>query len=117
MEKKFPAALPDFHLTRTHIKLLKHAKRRIKSLENEHVCPAILNGAENPEFSGLKCTYADGLRAAADLKKFIRRAIESRIYFDTWQRAHGIRRTDEQVRGDRVKWINYILENAPGHDE
>lgn len=115
MEKNYPTALPDFHLTKTHRKLLKYAKKRIKEGNNEHVCNAIQHGSNFPDESGLKRAGVE--LVALDLKKFIRRAIEKKVYFDAWQRRNGIYRTPDQSRADRIKWIKYILDNAPRHEE
>lgn len=112
MEQKYPVVLPDFHLSDIHVKLLKHAKRRIKNGFNEHVCNAIQNGVHSPIQAGLECNREDRSTASLELRNFIRRAIEGKVYFDTWQQSHGLERTREKIRKDRIKWIKYILENA-----
>jgi hypothetical protein len=116
--KNYPTVLPDFHLTKIHSKLLKYAKERIKHGYNEHVCNAIQHGADYPDRSGL-LKKSDELvdNAANDLKRFISRAIEGKIYFDSWQRKNGIHRTDDEARSDRVKWIKYIINETPGHGD
>jgi hypothetical protein len=118
MSQYFPEALPDFHLTKTHVKLLKYAKRRIKQGYNEHVCNALQHGADFPDRSGLlKKGTIEVQNATKDLKRFIRRAIDRKIYFDSWQHKHGIHRTDDEARSDRVKWIKYILNETPGYND
>jgi hypothetical protein len=117
MECNYPTALPDFNLTKVHRKLLKYAKYRIKEGKEDCVCAAIQYGADNQSKSGVDCKYAKAKLAAADLKKFIRRAIDRRVYFETWQHQNGIHRTRWEQRADRVKWIEYILENATWWNE
>jgi len=113
MEKNYPTALPDFRLTGTHVKLLKHARKRIKSSESEYVCSGIHHGADHPEDAGLNNRPKRLKRAEEDLRCFIRRAIESSVYFDSWQRRNGVLRTTKQVQKDRAKWVKFILEKAP----
>ncbi len=111
--KRFPTVVPDFALTNVHIKLLKHAKKRIKGVLEDYVCSAITHGASNPDESGVKCCRKEASYAAYDLKRFIRRAIKERVYFDSWQRLEaGINRTLSEVRKDRVAWINFLLKES-----
>lgn len=117
MEKNYPTVLPDFHLTGTHIKLLKYARTRIKEGSSECVCLAIRKGVENPESAGLNNRRKRLTRAGSDLGQFIRRAIKNSVYFDVWQRQNGISRMHSEVQKDRAMWIKYILENAPGHSD
>jgi hypothetical protein len=110
MAKRFPKALPDFYLTRTHVKLLKHAVVCLRDGTENYVCSAIEYGANNPDFSGIKCKEKTASRASNDLKKFIGRAIKGECYFDDWQYSNGIDTGD--VRKDRIDWVKYILEHA-----
>jgi acyl-CoA-binding protein len=110
MAKRFPKALPDFYLTRTHVKLLKHAVVCLREGEKDYVCSAIEHGANNPEYSGIKCKEKTASRASNDLRKFIGRAIKGECYFDDWQDVKGIVTSDSCK--DRIDWVKYILKNA-----
>ncbi len=111
--KKFPTALPDFALTDVHIKLLKHAKKKIKGELENYVCCAIDHGALNRDESGLKCDPKDARYAAYDLLKFIRRAIKNCVFFHSWQRMEmEINRTPTQIRKDRLAWIDFLIKEA-----
>jgi hypothetical protein len=113
MEKNYPTALPDFRLTKTHVKLLKHARKRIKAGLSVYVCSGIQHGVEHPEDADLNNHPVRLEHAGANLHRFIRRAINGNTYFDTWQRRNGISRSRQQVQKDRAKWIKYLLENTP----
>jgi hypothetical protein len=117
MEHKFPTELPDFHLNKTHRRLLRSAKRMIKDYSEDYVCAAIYRSGRHPEESGLTCIYGEGMRAVDDLTRFISRAIEKNVYFESWQHSKGINRTSAKIRKDRVKWINFILKNTPWVDD
>jgi hypothetical protein len=110
MAKRFPKALPDFHLTRTHVKLLKYAIVCLRMSTKLYVCSAIEFACDNPGLSGIKCKEKTASRASDDLQKFIRRAIKGESYFEDWQTAKDVPFGD--IRKDRIDWIEYILENA-----
>lgn len=113
----YPTELPDFYLTKTHVKLLTHARKRIKEGLNDCVCFAIQHDVDNPETAGLNNRPKRLERAGNDLCRFIGRAINDAAYFDVWQRQNGISRMHSEVQKDRAMWIKYILENAPGHSD
>jgi hypothetical protein len=113
MENNYPTELPDFRLTKTHVKLLKHARKRIKEGLSEYVCLGIENGVCYPDAAGLNNHPKRIERAGANLRRFIRRALNGNTYFDTWQRRNGIYRSNKKVQKDRAKWVKYLLENTP----
>jgi hypothetical protein len=115
MENNYPTELPDFRLTKTHVKLLKNARKRVKAGLSEYVCAGIQNGVDHPEAAGLNNNPQRIERAGDDLRRFIRRAIQNSVYFDTWQRRNGISRTPKNVQKDRAKWVKYLLEQTPRH--
>lgn len=111
----FPKSLPDFVLTKAHVKLLKFSKKSIKRRESTYICNAIRSGAyraNSLEGIRVKFTEADVNFAALELRKFIRRALQENTYLSAWQTLKGIERTPDERRGDRVAWIKYILKNA-----
>lgn len=116
MASKFPDALPDFNLTKTHIKLLKYARKRIRQGLSDAVCGAINWGATHPEDSGITCKDKTAIRASADLRRFISRAIEKNVYLCGWQCDNGVHRNSEELRKDRIKWLTYLLENSEAWD-
>lgn len=114
MTNKFPTTLPDFRLTKIHRKLLKHARRRLKDGNASAICIALSHGVSFREASGLADKKRSAVSGACDeLKTFIGRALAGSSYFHYWQRRQGIYdRPTDKVREDRIKWINYILENC-----
>jgi hypothetical protein len=112
MKKNYPKALPDFVLTKTHRKLLRHAKRRLRSGSGVYVCSSIQNGVSFPHLSGISCTPEEADRAQRDLRRFVRRAIDGLSYLESWQISKGIARAQDGRNDDRIEWIKYILKNA-----
>lgn len=111
MTKKYPLTLPDFHLNKTHVALLKLARSRIKAGERNTVCFALKDGIAMHVSVGIE-TKKEARLAVDDLHRFVRRAIKGCMYFTDWQYSKGLARTEQEVRKDRVKWLKYIIDHG-----
>jgi hypothetical protein len=74
----------------------------IKGENTNYICIAL-------SYVGSDCPSLEGV--CLSLKKSVQSAISPYDSLGGWQHHHGIHRSFEQLKQDRLNWIQYMLEN------
>lgn len=88
-------------LTQDERKVLKLARKQLFSGESYFVCLAISEAG----------IALDNYAAAARLRRYVRRMLGSAPMLESWQARRGMGpRSSEQLRADRIAWIDWMLD-------